>query len=156
VAIPWHVSVRSGSDAAIRFRSASDCRVAIARRNHKELGTPSPTKLRTAASPACPNLNLSALVAGYGEMHGKRRVLDTCMGNSSYEASVTPYLHCRMRPNLGAAQREGHLVVIALNLRGVVKNLPRGVQAVKLICRHHYLRLSKIGTTLVIATSSVL
>jgi hypothetical protein len=49
-----------------------------------------------------------------------------------------------MRPALCAAHCQGHLVVIALNFGGVVKDLPRSIQAVELIHCHHYLRLLKL------------
>jgi hypothetical protein len=42
-------------------------------------------------------------------------VLGACMGNSPHEASIGPYFHRNMRPNLCAADRQGHLVVITLN-----------------------------------------
>jgi hypothetical protein len=60
------------------------------------------------------------------------------MGDPSHKASVAPYFHRYMRPDLYAAHPQGHLVVIALNLNGMVKDLPRSLQSTELICRHHY------------------
>ncbi|MEA3173655.1 MAG: hypothetical protein QOF42_1066, partial [Gammaproteobacteria bacterium] len=40
---------------------------------------------------------------GQGATQVYRRVLNACMGNSAHEASIGPYLHRNMRPNLCAA-----------------------------------------------------
>jgi len=49
------------------------------------------------------------------------------VSDSSHEARTGPYFNRIMLPSLSASHRSGHLVVIALNLNGMIKDLTRSI-----------------------------